>query len=64
VFILVVSTCGALLKDEGLELRVIALEAKLKDNVLIPKSEVRGNEQPKQETLTVRREQSYPKTKV
>jgi hypothetical protein len=39
VLVSAVSTYGGLLKDEELELRVIALEEKLKDSVLIPKSE-------------------------
>jgi hypothetical protein len=34
-----VSAYGGLLKDEELELRVIELEEKLKNSVLIPKSE-------------------------
>jgi hypothetical protein len=34
-----VSTYGGLLKDEELELRVIALEEKLKNSILIPKPE-------------------------
>ena len=32
-----ISTYGCLLKDEELELRVIALEEKLKNSILIPK---------------------------
>jgi hypothetical protein len=32
-----VSTYGSLLKDEELEFRVIALEEKLKNSILIPK---------------------------
>ena len=39
VLVSAVSTYGGLLKDEELELRVIALEEKLKDSILIPKSE-------------------------
>jgi len=39
VLVSAVSTYGALLKDEELELRVIALEEKLKNSVLIPKPE-------------------------
>jgi hypothetical protein len=41
VLVSAVSTYGVLLRDEELELRVIALEEKLKDSVLIPKSEDR-----------------------
>ncbi len=37
VLVSAVSTYGTLLKDEELELRVIALEDKLKNSVLIPK---------------------------
>jgi hypothetical protein len=37
VLVSVVSTYGGLLKDEELELRVIALEEKLKNSILIPK---------------------------
>jgi hypothetical protein len=37
VLVSTVSTYGCLLKDEELELRVIALEEKLKNSVLIPK---------------------------
>lgn len=37
VLVSAVSTYGGLLKDEELELRVIALEEKLKNSVLIPK---------------------------
>ena len=39
VLVSAVSTYGSLLNDEELELRVIALEEKLKDSVLIPKNE-------------------------
>ena len=39
VLVSAVSTYGGLLKDEELELRVIALEEKLKNSVLIPKPE-------------------------
>ena len=39
VLVSAVSTYGGLLKDEELELRVIALEDKLKNSVLIPKPE-------------------------
>ncbi len=39
VLVSAVSTYGGLLKDEELELRVIALEEKLKNSILIPKSE-------------------------
>ena len=39
VLVSAVSTYGSLLKDEELELRVIALEDKLKNSVLIPKPE-------------------------
>jgi hypothetical protein len=38
VLVSAVSAYGSLLKDEELELRVIALEEKLRDSVLIPKS--------------------------
>jgi hypothetical protein len=38
VLVSAVSTYGGLLKDEELEFRVIALEEKLKDSVLIPKN--------------------------
>ncbi len=37
VLVSAVSTYGSLLKDEELELRVIALEEKLKNSILIPK---------------------------
>jgi len=37
VLVSAVSTYGGLLKDEELELRVMALEEKLKNSVLIPK---------------------------
>jgi hypothetical protein len=39
VIVSAVSTYGSLLKDEELELRVIALEEKLKNSILIPKTE-------------------------
>ena len=39
VLVSAVSTYGTLLKDEELELRVIALEEKLKNSILIPKPE-------------------------
>ncbi|MGA3058869.1 MAG: hypothetical protein ABSD92_00715 [Candidatus Bathyarchaeia archaeon] len=39
VLVSAVSTYGGLLKDEDLELRVIALEEQLKNSILIPKSE-------------------------
>jgi len=39
VLVSAVSTYGSLLKDEELELRVIALEEKLKNSILIPKPE-------------------------
>jgi len=39
VLVSAVSTYGSLLKDEELELRVIALEEKLKDSILIPKGD-------------------------
>jgi len=39
VLVSAVSTYGGLLKDEELELRVIALEEKLKNSILIPKTE-------------------------
>ena len=41
VLVSAVSTYGGLLKDEELELRVIALEEKLKNSILIPKPEER-----------------------
>jgi hypothetical protein len=37
VLVSAVSTYGGLLKDEELELRVLALEEKLKNSILIPK---------------------------
>ncbi|HDQ06574.1 MAG TPA: hypothetical protein ENN36_07630 [Candidatus Bathyarchaeota archaeon] len=37
VLVSAVSTYGGLLKDEELELRVIALEEQLKDSILLPK---------------------------
>lgn len=37
VLVSAVSTYGSLLKDEELELRVIALEEKLRNSILIPK---------------------------
>jgi len=43
VLVSAVSTYGGLLKDEELELRVIALEEKLRNSVLIPKPEERKN---------------------
>jgi hypothetical protein len=39
VLVSAVSAYGSLLKDEELELRVIALEEKLKNSILIPKPE-------------------------
>ncbi len=39
VLVSAVSTYGDLLKDEELELRVIALEERLKDSILIPKNQ-------------------------
>ena len=39
VLVSAVSTYGGLLTDEELELRVIALEEKLKDSILIPKGD-------------------------
>jgi hypothetical protein len=39
VLVSAVSTYGSLLKDEELELRVIALEEQLKNSVLIPRPE-------------------------
>jgi hypothetical protein len=39
VLVSAVSTYGGLLKDEELELRVIALEEKLRNSILIPKPE-------------------------
>jgi hypothetical protein len=39
VLVSAVSAYGGLLKDEELELRVIALEERLKDSVLIPKNQ-------------------------
>lgn len=42
VLVSAVSTYGSLLKDEELELRVIALEEKLKNSILIPKPQDGG----------------------
>jgi hypothetical protein len=42
VLVSAVSTYGGLLKDEELELRVIALEEKLKNGILIPKPQDDG----------------------
>ena len=42
VLVSAVSTYGGLLKDEELELRVIALEEKLKNSILIPKPQDDG----------------------
>jgi hypothetical protein len=39
VLVSAVSTYGGLLKDEELELRVLTLEEKLKNSILIPKPE-------------------------
>ena len=39
VMVSAVSAYGSLLKDEELELRVLTLEEKLKNSILIPKSE-------------------------
>jgi hypothetical protein len=39
VLVSAVSTYGSLLKDEELELRVIALEEKLKNSILIPRQQ-------------------------
>jgi hypothetical protein len=39
VLVSAVATYGGLLKDEELELRVMALEEKLKNSMLIPKSQ-------------------------
>ena len=39
VLVSAVSTYGGLLKDEELELRVMALEEKLKNSILIPKTQ-------------------------
>jgi hypothetical protein len=39
VLVSAVNTYGALLKDEELEFRVIALEEQLKDSILIPKGD-------------------------
>lgn len=39
VLVSTVNSYGSLLKDEELELRVIALEEKLKNSILIPKTE-------------------------
>src|SRR4030065_1121921 len=47
VLVSAVSTYGNLLKDEELELRVIALEEKLKNSILIPKPEENGKKQDK-----------------
>jgi hypothetical protein len=45
VLVSAVSTYGGLLKDEELELRVIALEDKLKNSILIPKPQDDGRKQ-------------------
>jgi hypothetical protein len=45
VLVSAVSTYGSLLKDEELELRVMALEEKLRDSVLIPKNQDSGKNQ-------------------
>ena len=42
VLVSAVSTYGGLLKNEELELRVIALEEKLKNSILIPKPQDDG----------------------
>jgi len=42
VLVSAVSTYGSLLKDEELEFRVIALEEKLKNSILIPKPQPDG----------------------
>ena len=42
VLVSAVSAYGGLLKDEELELRVIALEEKLKNSILIPKTQNGG----------------------
>jgi hypothetical protein len=42
VLVSAVSTYGSLLKDEELELRVMALEEKLKNSILIPKPQEDG----------------------
>jgi hypothetical protein len=42
VLVSAVSTYGGLLKDEELELRVMALEEKLKNSILIPKPQDDG----------------------
>ena len=46
VLVSAVSTYGSLLKDEELEFRVIALEEKLKNSILIPKPQ-HDSEKPK-----------------
>jgi hypothetical protein len=46
VLVSAVSTYGGLLKDEELELRVIALEEQLKNSVLIPKPQDDKQQQP------------------
>src|SRR5512136_254301 len=43
VLVSAVSAYGGLLKDEDLELRVIALEESLKNSILIPKSQRESN---------------------
>ena len=45
VLVSAVSTYGGLLKDDELELRVIALEEKLKNSILIPKPQDANNKQ-------------------
>ncbi len=45
VLVSAVSTYGCLLKDEELELRVMALEEQLKNSILIPKSKDDGEKQ-------------------
>jgi hypothetical protein len=47
VLVSTVSTYGGLLKDEELELRVIELEEKLKNSILIPKTQVDSEKQKK-----------------
>ncbi len=47
VLVSAVATYGGLLKDEELELRVIALEEKLKGSILIPKPQDDGKKQPR-----------------
>lgn len=55
VLVSAVSAYGPLLKDEELELRVLTLEEKLKNSILIPKPEDKKNEYCKPETVCLRK---------